>query len=347
MRLAWTLDRCRELYNAGLEERKTAYARCGVSVNARCQKTQLPAIKEVRPEYREIGSQVLQDVLERLDCAFQGFFRRVKAGHKPGYPRFKQRDRYNSFTFKQAGWQLKEGRLALQGIGAVKVRWSRPLAGTVKTVTVRREANRWYVCFACAVDIATPARPARPAVGIDVGLEHFATFSTGTHVANPRYLRRGEAVLARRQRRLARKKRGSRNRARAKLLVAQAQRTVRNHHHKEANTIIQACGMIAVEDLRIRNMVRNHTLAKSITDAGWAQFLAILAYKAEEAGVPYIAVDPRKTSQVCSGCGRDRSKDLSVRWHTCAQCGLSLQRDHNAALNILRAGQALLAARVA
>ncbi len=310
------------------------------------QQAQLPAIKEVRPEYAALDAQMLQDVLQRLDRAFRAFFRRVKAGQTPGYPRFKSRDRYNSFTFKQTGWNVTAGCLVIRGLGSLKVRWSRPLLGTVKTVTVKRDADAWYVTFSCVVDVADPvAEPALPAIGIDLGLEHFLSTSDGEHVANPRYFRTGEDILARRQQALARKKRGSARRKKAKLLVTKAHRKVwnqrRDFHHKTAQRLVQGHGLIAVEDLHIANMARNPSLAKSISDAGWGQFIAILTQKAEEAAVVVIAVPPAGTSQSCSGCGRTALKGLSERWHTCEHCGCSLQRDVNAARNILaRAGQA-------
>jgi IS605 OrfB family transposase len=198
-----------------------------------------------------------------------------------------------------------------------------------------------------------PAPPNRPATAIDVGLEYFATFSDGSHIDNPRYLREVEEVLARRQRQLQTKKRGSKNRCRAKLLVAKAHRKMRNKrqnfHHEEARKIVDAHGAIAIEGLRIKNMVRNPNLAKSISDAGWNQFLTILTHKAEEAGVVVVVVNPAGTSQVCSGCGRSVPKELSDRWHICPyeECGLSLQRDHNSARAILhRAGLARAVAYV-
>jgi putative transposase len=344
-RLTQILDCCRELYNAALEERREAYRRCGVFVTCAQQQAQLPAIKEVRPEYREIGSQVLQDVLQRLDRAFGGFFRRLKAGQAPGFPRFKGHERYHSFTYKQTGWKLADGRLVLSRVGAIKVKWSRPIEGTIKTVTIRRDADQWYVCFSCVVAVERAATPNRPALGIDMGLEHFATLSTGMQIANPRYLRQGQALLTRRQQALSRKKRGSKRRKKARLLVAKAHRNVRNRrhdfHHKTALAIVAQAGALAVESLNTANMVKNHALAKSISDAGWAQFLAILKRKAAEAGLVMVAVHPSGTSQACSGCGAITSKTLADRWHTCAVCGLSLHRDHNAALNILhRAGLA-------
>jgi putative transposase len=352
-RLQGVLDRCRELYNAALQERRDAYRMAGVTVTYYAQKRELPGVKDVRPEYRQIGSQVLQDVIQRVEWAFTAFFRRVAAGEKPGYPRFRSRDRYDSFTYSQAGWKLQGERLVLVGIGALKVRWSRPIQGTIKTVTIHRSADQWDVCFSCLLEVPQPVPPDRPATALDMGLEYFATLADGSHIDNPRYLREAEAALARRQRRLQSKKRGSKNRRRAKLLVARAHRRIRNKrrdfHHQEARKIVDRHGAIAVEGLRIKNMVRNPHLAKSLSDAGWNQFLTILTIKAEEAGLVVVVVNPAGTSQVCSGCGRSVPKTLSDRWHTCPyeDCRLSLQRDHNAAREILnRAGLARAVASV-
>jgi len=350
-KLTWALDRCRELYNAGLQERREAYRMCGVSVGYLQQQNQLPAIKEDRPEYKQIGSQVLQDVLRRLDKAFAAFFRRVKEGHpKPGYPRFKGRYRYNSLTFTQAGWKM-DTRLHLSGVGALRVKMHRPIEGVVKTVTIKRDVDHWYVMFSCEVDVKPGPIQDKPAVGIDMGLEYYATMSDGTHIENPRYYRKMQATLARRQRVMERRGKGGKNRGKAGVLVRKAHRKIANQRtdmqHKAARRIIETYGAVAVEDLNIAGMVQNHHLAKSISDAAWGQFIAILRSKAASAGSLVIAVNPSGTSQLCSGCGAapERPKTLADRWHTCMACGLSIQRDVNSACNILgRAGLARQAA---
>src|SRR5713101_3886226 len=168
--MAFVLRRCHELYNAALQERRDAWQKCGVSLTAASQSAQLPEIKDARPEYRDIHSQVLQDVLARLDRAFQAFFRRVKAGETPGYPRFKSANQYNSFTYKQFGNRstLDNGCLVLSKIGRLAVRWSRPLEGTPKTVTVSCEADGWYVCFSCAEVLTQPLPLTGQETGIDL-----------------------------------------------------------------------------------------------------------------------------------------------------------------------------------
>jgi putative transposase len=343
--MAFVLRRCRELYNAGLQERREAWQKCGVSITAASQSAQLPAIREVRPEYRDIHSQVLQDVLTRLDRAFQAFFRRVKAGETPGYPRFHGANRYNSFTYKQFGngATLDNGFLVLSKIGRLVVRWSRPLEGSPKTVTVSCEADGWYACFSCAGIPIQPLPLTGQETGIDLGLDSFATLANGESIANPRIYRVAERHLKRAQRRVSRRKQGSHRRRKAVHLLARAHQRVRrtraDFHHKTALDLVRQYDTISHEDLRTAHLLRNHHLAKSIADAGWSAFVRILSFKAAEAGKTVVAVPPAYTSQACSGCGVPVYKGLSVRWHACPDCGTSLHRDHNAALNILRLGR--------
>lgn len=347
--MEFVLRRCRELYNAGLQERRDAWQKSGVSVTAAGQSAQLPAIKEGRPEYHDVYAQVLQDVLARLDRAFQAFFRRVKAGEAPGYPRFHGANRYNSFTYKQfgigMGARLDSGFLVLSKIGRVAVRWSRPIEGTPKTVTVSREADGWYACFSCEGVPIQPLPATGQKTGIDLGLESFATLADGSQIANPRHYRMAERVLKRAQRRVSRRKQGSHRRRKAVRLLAKAHQKVRraraDFHHKVARSLVRRYDTIYYEDLQTANLLRNHHLAKSIADARWSGFLSILAFKAVCAGKRAVAVPPAYTSQTCSGCGAIVHKGLSVRWHLCPDCGTSLHRDHNAAKNIERAGQAL------
>jgi putative transposase len=347
--------RCRELYNAGLHERREAWQQCGVSITAASQSAQLPAIKDVRPEYRAVHAQVLQDVLTRLDRAFQAFFRRVRAGVTPGSPRFHGANRYPSFTSKQFGngATLDNGVLVLATIGRVAVRWSRPMAGTPKTVTISREADGWYACFSCEGVPVQPLPLTGQQTGIDLGLESFATLADGSQIANPRVLRLAERRLKRAQRRLKRaqrrvsqRKQGSPRRRKAIQLLARAHQRVRraraDFHHKTALTLVRQYDTLYHEDVQTANLLRTHHLAKSIADAGWSAFLSTLAFQAACAGKRAVAVPPASTSQRWSGptCGAIVVKGLSVRWHTCPHCGMSLQRDHNAARNIERAGQA-------
>jgi putative transposase len=340
---------CRHVYNAAVGERREAWRMRGISVSYYQQKAELPGIKEAMPEYGEVNAQVLQDVVLRVDRAFQAFFQRMREGQTPGYPRFHGRDRYNSFTYPQVGEhggaRLDNGFLVLSKIGRIAARWSRPLEGAPKSVTVSREADGWYVCFSCADAPIQPLPPTGQETGIDLGIEAFATLSDSARIFNPGWYRKAERRLKTAQRRISRRKKGSNRRRKAVTLLAKAHQKVRRQrqdlHHKIALALVRANDVIYHEDLQVRNMVQNHHLAKSISDAGWAAFLTILSYKAACAGRSVIAVNPAFTSQICSGCGVVVAKGLSVRWHSCPECGTSLHRDHNAAKNIERAGQAL------
>ncbi len=282
-------------------------------------------------------------MLHRVDRAFQAFFRRVKAGEKPGYPRFKGRGWYDSFTYPQwgNGVKLDGGRLILSKIGALRLHTDRPLEGTPQTCTIIRKADGWYACIACE-GVVSPLPPTGKAVGIDVGLESFATLSDGTQIANPRYYRAAERKLKQAQRRLSRRVKGSNRRRKARELLAKAHLKVKRARqefaHKTARALVNNYDHIAVEKLNIRGMVRNHPLAKSIADAGWGLFLSILIAKAASAGRVVVEVNPAGTSQMCAQCGETVPKRLAVRWHSCPYCGWELHRDQNAALNILKKG---------
>jgi putative transposase len=344
--LEFVLRRCCELYNASLEERREAWRKCAVSITLASQSAQLPDIKKVRPEYRDIHSQVLQDVLTRLDRAYQAFFLRVRAGEAPGFPRFQGRERYHSFTYKQFGngATLDNGSLVLSKIGRLAVRWSRPLEGTPKTVTLSKEADGWYVCFSCAEVPTQPFSLTGRETGIDMGLKEFLVTADGEVVDNPRHYRTAEQRLKKAQQRVSRRKKGSNRRKKAVVLLAKAHQHVRrqraDHHHKTALALVRQYDTIYLEDLQVANLVRNRHLAKSISDAGWAAFRIILVCKAVWAGKRVVAISAQYTSQDCSGCGERVPKSLSVRTHVCPSCGLVLDRDENAARNIQRAGQA-------
>jgi putative transposase len=291
----------------------------------------------------------LQDVLRRLDKAFQAFFSRVQAGEKAGYPRFQGVRRYHSFTYAQygGGAVLDGGMFSLSKIGHMAIGIHRPLEGTPKPVTISREADGWYVCFSCAEVPTQPLPPTGQETGIDLGLESFAILAAGAMIHNPRCYRAAEAYLRRCQRRVARREKGSNRRKKAVKLLAKAHQKLKrqrqDYHHKTALALVRAYDTIYYEDLQTANMLKNHRLAKSIADAAWSTFLSLLVFKAVYAGKQAVAVPPAFTSQTCSGCGREVSKGLSVRWHRCPYegCGTSLHREHNAALNILAIGKNL------
>jgi putative transposase len=345
--LEMVLRRCRTLYHVALEQRQMWWERGqGKGANYYQQKAELPDLKTTCPEYAEVYAQVLQDVILRVDRAFQAFFHRLKAGETPGYPRFQGQGRYHSFTYPQygGGVVVDGGLLSRSKLGRIPIRLHRALEGMPKTVTISREADGWYVSISCAKTLMQQLPRAGQETGLDVGLNVFLVTADGESVENPRHYRKAEKQVANAQRRVARRKKGSNRRKKAVALLAKKHQKVRRQrrdfHHKTAPELLRQYDVIHLEDLRVANMVQNHRLAKSISDAGWAKFRAILEAKAAWAGRQVVAVPPAFTSQDCSGCGEPVPKSLSVRTHVCHSCGLVLNRDQNAALNILRAGQA-------
>ncbi|HEY4034301.1 MAG TPA: transposase [Ktedonobacteraceae bacterium] len=367
--LQFILDRNRELYNASLEERREAYRMSGISISSNDQSAQLPAIKKIRPEYKEIYSQILQDTLKRVDKAFKAFFKRCKEGKTPGFPRFQGYDRYDSFTYPQIEKlkgkptiSIENKKVVLPKIGHIKIKQHRPLEGKVKTATIKREGKHWYIVFVCEVETQKKLPYTDLAIGIDMGLKHFMTDSNGDVVDNPRFFRKSHGRMKKKQQRLSKRKNKSHRRKRSAQLVGKAQKKVRNQrrdfHHKESRILVDTFETIIFEDLRVHNMVRKPKakqdengkylpngaaakggLNKSILDAGWANFIELVKHKAEWAGVIVYEVDPRKTSQICSACHKEgEHKDLSVRTHVCVHCGVVLDRDKNAAINILDRG---------
>ena len=341
--LSHLFDIARAFYNAGLQERRDAW-RHGVSLNYYDQANQLKEIRQANPEYAELNYSATQDVLRRLDKSFKSFFRRVKNEEKSGYPRFKGRDRFNSIIFPTYGdgIKIRDNRLYIQNVGLVKIKIHRALEGEINTVSIKRQCDKWYAVFSNSVDIE-PLPASDRQVGIDVGLESFAVTSDGEFIENPRYLREAGAVLRKAQRKVSRRGKGSHNRRKAAKLLAKHHLKVGNQRkdfaHKFSRQIVNTYGFIAVEDLQIRNMVRNHHLARSISDVAWGMALGFTAYKAEWAGRQFARVIPNGTSQDCSACGADVPKALSVRIHRCSNCGTVLPRDLNSSLNILALGR--------
>jgi putative transposase len=361
-----TLWRCRTLYNTALEQRIFLWRQRGVSSSRYQQEAELKNLRAELPEYGAIHSHVLQDVLARLDKTYQAFFRRVANGEKPGFPRFHGKDRYHSFTYKEYsnGTRLDNGYLALSKIGRIAVRWSRPIVGTIKTVTISKEADGWYVSFSCAEVPTQPLPHTGEETGIDVGLKVFLMTADGDIVDNPRHYRKSEHALKKAHKRVSRRKKGSKRRAKAAHQCAKKHQHVRRQrsdfHHKTALTLVRQYDVIYVEAIQVANLSgrpapkqdengsyehnganRKSGLNKSIHDSGWGRFLSILACKAAWAGKRVEAVPPAYTSQDCSGCGVRIEKRLSVRTHACTNCGLAMDRDENAARNILWLGQSL------
>jgi putative transposase len=349
--LCETLDTCRHLYNRFLDWRKTAYEETGSSPSYYEQKKALPEWKKENAFLASVHSQVLQDVALRVERAFGAFFRRVKAKGQAGYPRFKGRGWYDSFTYPQAaGFAVGQKSISLSKIGTLKAKIHRPCLGTPKTLTVRHQAGKWYACVVCEVEVeALP--PSDEEVGIDVGLASFATLSNGEAIENPRFFRQEEKALAKAQRKLSKQPKGAASRKKARKVVGRIHERIRNRRcnfaHQVARRLVNRYGKLVVEDLNIKGMVRNHHLAKSICDAAWNQFRAVLSFKAASAGRIVIVVEPKHTSQDCSVCGYRVRKPLSERVHSCPHCGLVMDRDENAALNLLALGRQSVAASAA
>lgn len=337
-------DAC-DLYNAALQQRRDAWREQGVSITGNEQQL---AVKELRAGGLidpSANSWSQAEALVRLDRAFQAFFRRTRDGEAPGFPRFRSAARYDTLTWSfrgHGGCKVREdGRLSLQAVGAVRVRWHRPLPAdaALRQVAVTRTGGKWYAGF--SVETASKPLPATDcAVGIDLGISTFAATSNGELLVGPRAYRKTQAQLRVAQRRVARRQRGSSRRRKAAQQLARKHEHIRrvraDHAHKLAHGLVNDYDFIALENLNIRGLAQM-ALAKDVHDQGWAQFVQHLSDKAECAGRTVVLVDPKNTSQECSGCGEIVRKSLSQRVHSCA-CGLTLDRDVNAARNILARG---------
>lgn len=335
-----TLGICRDVYNSLIGERTFLRDTGNAPTGRYKQQANITAWKATHPELSEVHSQVLQNIVVRVDLVFQAFFRRVKAGETPGYPRFKGIGGYDSITFPQApsGCRLLGNTLRVSKVGDVKCVVHRPLLGVPKTCTISRQSGKWFALFTCEYE-PDPLPESNALIGIDVGLEKFASLSDGSFVENPRFFRRDEKALAKAGRRQAKTPKRSKQRKKTNKVLARIHERIRNRRHnfthQLSRKIVNEYGLIAVEKLNVKGMVKNHNLAKSISDAAWTMFRTVLSYKAESAGRIFKEVNPAYTSQDCSGCGHRAKKTLKERWHNCPMCGLSLDRDTNAAFNIL------------
>jgi len=336
-----TLGTCRYLYNNALAERKKQ-----AELN-RLRKSfdvfpwgkpewiskydQMLDLTATKTEYqKEVYGQVLQDVLKRVDRSFKNFFNGF------GYPRFQGRNRYNSFTYPQSGFSIKDGKLNLSKIGAIKIILHRPIEGIIKTCTIKKDIDQWYVSFSCEIEEPIPVE-VKTKTGIDVGLIDLITLSNGEQIKPPKFLRESEDKLKQEQKRLSRKKLRSKNRNKQRVIVSKVHRKIGNQRkdfaHKTSKVLVDSYDRIVFEDLQIKNMVQNPRLAKSISDAGWYQLMQFTKSKAECAGKIVEFVNPAGTSQTCI-CGFRVPKDLSVRVHNCPSCGLVMGRDQVSAILI-------------
>lgn len=340
------LEECRWVYNQTLALCRDAWEQRQETLRLYDTQALLPEWKAGRKTLKLVHSQVLQNVQVRVDLAFKAFFRRVKAGEKEvGFPRFKGFGRYHSMTYPQYGngARLEGNKLILSKVGVVFLNLHRPVEGRIKTVTLRRSSTgKWFVAFAVEQERSIPATAPEAAVGVDVGLEKFATLSTGEMIDNPRFFHGDEHDLKRAQRRLSEQPKGTSERAKRRKVIARTHERIANRRknfaHQHSRQLVNRFGVIVFEDLSITRMLGNHCLAKSIADAAWNQLTSYTRYKAEDAGRAYVEIDPRGTSQRCSQCGAVVKKPLSIRVHQCPHCGIEIDRDLNAAYNILRLG---------
>jgi putative transposase len=361
--VGWLRLHC-ELYNAAIQERRDAYRKCGISITYNHQQNDLPMIKEYRPELIPLGSHALQETVRRVDRAFRAFFRRVKAGNIPGYPRFKSKDRFDSFCYPDpAGWKIKQNKLRVSNLGEIPMRGKPriPLAaGTPRTLTIKRQDGKWFAI--CAVEYPAAALRRNQiytgrTMGMDVGCSSLAVTSDGDFIDNPKTLKHARQKLTVAQKNLSRKTRGSKRRAKARCKVSalhgKVARKRKDFLHQLAAAVVSLYSFVAVEKLLLSNMTRSARgtaekpgrnvkqkagLNRSLLDASIGMLFSLIAYKAEEAGAQFVKVAPNHTSQNCFWCGQNVPKELSVRMHVCPSCGFVQDRDYNAALNILAKG---------
>ena len=331
-----TLRICKDLYNHQLTYEKYIFTKEKRFTNRVELNNLLPNLKIIDPQLKQVHSQVLQNINDRVTKAFKNFFNRVQKGQNPGYPRYKSS--YNSFTYPQGGFKITK-TLKLSKIGEIYIKLHRKIKGKIKTLTIMKTAtNKWYACFTVEQEIK-PKKRGNKSIGIDLGIKKFATLSNNQIIENQKHLRKSLNRLKLKSKQLSKKKKGSKNKNKARLKLAKLYERIYNQRldflHKTTRYLVNNYDCIALEDLKPSTM-KNKYLQLSINDASWNKFRQLLSYKAEEAGVRLEFVNPRNTSQRCSGCNKIVKKSLSARTHECPYCNLSLDRDLNASINILK-----------
>ena len=348
---------CMRLWNYFLDQKSTTYKTTKKSISCFTQIKEIPKLAIKDPSIKEVYSQTMQEVPRRLDKAFQAFFRRCKSGETVGFPRFKHKDRYNSFTYPQNNGSFKlteDGKIYLSKIGCVKIEYHREAKGIWKTCTIKKTCTgKWYVVISSILPDISVKKSTKPAVGIDLGLKEFAVLSDGNKIKRARFFKAEEVALAKAQRKLSKQKKGSKERRRAKKVVARVHERIvnkrRDFTHQNSKMIVNKYGVICLENLNIKGMLEKPSIKingidmsakpihRSTADVAWNEFVNQLKYKAEEAGSSVVMVNPKNTTKACSACGKLTDKDLSVRVHSCS-CGLEIDRDLNASKNILAVG---------
>ncbi len=347
------LYRCQQLYNGALEHRISHYRKFGKSKETPSLYSQYKDLVEIRKDsiYASVPSVVLRSALKRLDLAYKAFFRRIKSkANSSGFPRFRSVSRYDSFDLLNIPI-IKDSKVNIPRLGYVKFNQYRPIKGVPKDATVKKDPlGKWWITFKC--DLGEPPKKITSpvnSIGVDLGLSSFITLSDGTKINNPKYFTGSAVKLADRQRSLSKKTKGSRSRKRAKKLVARTNLHIKNQRldfvRKLVVNLFSKYDLVAYEDLQIQKMVSGKpskkgsvNLNKSIHDASWGIFIHALNCKAEEAGKYAVSVNPMNTTSTCSGCSFVIPKKLHERIHECPLCDLQLDRDHNAAINVLRLG---------
>ena len=354
------LEECRFAYNKILETRIKAYKTEKKTLNKYATNNLMTEWKKERESLNNIHSQVLQNIAERVDLAFQGFFRRCKIkGEKCGFPRFKQYGRYDSFTFPQSGFSILEEKeqpkIKLSKIGCIKIKLHRVLPEVIKRLTIQKtQSGKWYATFSVIISDVKRTNN-NPAVGIDLGLKEFAVLSNGEKIKRERFFKEEEKNLAKAQRKFSKiTDKKSPEHKKQRIVVAKVHERIANKRfnftHQHSKKLVKQYGIICLEKLNIKSMQEKETILvnsneikatkthRSITDVAWNQFVNQLEYKAEEAGTQVIFVNSKDTTKTCSICGKLTNKELSDRIHECNWCGLTMDRDLNASKNILRIG---------
>ena len=325
-------------YNRQLELKVNSYKENKKNLAQFDLNNSLISLKKENPFLCKLHSQVLQNINQRIAYAFSSFFNNIKNKSKAGFPRFKSKNRYDSLTYPQSGFGIKNNKLCLSKVGEIKIKLHRGIKGEIKNLIIKRtQTGKWHAYFCSEIDAIKPQNNSRKYAGIDMGLNHFYADSNGNLIDNPRCLRKSENELAKLQRAHSRKKKGSNNRIKSRIKAAKMHEKITNKRndflHKESRKLAGSYSDIAVESLRIKNMVKNKYLAKSIADASWQRFLQMLAYKVEETGGRIMHVNARGTSQHCI-CGSRVEKTLAVRTHKCSNCKIEIDRDIMSAMLI-------------